>query len=52
MSLRNHMPRSSPRPPVTRADVAAASARLGIRVRRTPVMRVEANQLARSHPAF
>jgi threonine dehydratase len=37
---------------VTRADVAAAGARLGDRVRRTPVVRVEANQLTRSHPAF
>jgi threonine dehydratase len=37
---------------VTRADVAAARVRLGDRVRRTPVLRVEANQLTRSHPAF
>jgi threonine dehydratase len=37
---------------VTQADVAAAWARLGNRVRRTPVMRVEANQLTRSHPSF
>jgi len=37
---------------VTQADVAAARARLGNRVRRTPVMRVEANQLTGSHPAF
>src|SRR2546430_5208191 len=43
---------SSRRPPVTQADVAAARARLGNRVRRTPVMRVEANQLTGSHPAF
>jgi threonine dehydratase len=46
------MPGSSPRPPVTQTDVAAAWARIGNRVRRTPVMRVEANQLTRSHPAF
>lgn len=46
------MPASSPRPPVTHDDVAAAQARLGSRVRRTPVVRVEANQLTRSHPAF
>lgn len=38
--------------PVTKADVAAARARLGHRVRRTPVIRVEANQLTGSHPAF
>lgn len=37
---------------MTQADVAAAWARLRNRVRRTPVMRVEANQLTRSHPAF
>lgn len=41
-----------PRPPVTQADVAAAGDRLGDRVRRTPVIRVEANQLTRSHPAL
>jgi threonine dehydratase len=45
-------PAPSPKPAVTRADVAAAQARLGARVRRTPVMRVEADQLSRSHPAF
>ena len=52
MSLRNHMPGSSPRLPITQDEVAAAWARLCHRVRRTPVMRVEANQLTRSHPAF
>lgn len=46
------VPGSSQKPAVTPADVAAAWARLGIRVRRTPVMRVEANQLAAAHPAF
>lgn len=39
-------------PTVMKADVAAARARLRHRVRRTPVVRVEANQLTRSHPAF
>jgi threonine dehydratase len=43
---------SSLKPAVARADVAAARARLGTRVRRTPVMRVEADQLTPSHPAF
>ena len=47
-----NVPRWSLKPAVTRADVAAAQARLGTQVRRTPVMRVEADQLARSHPAF
>jgi threonine dehydratase len=37
---------------VTAADVEAAQLRLGTRVRRTPVMRVEANQLSPKHPAF
>jgi threonine dehydratase len=43
---------SSARPPVTRSDVTAAQQRLGSRVRRTPVMHVEANELNPSHPAF
>jgi threonine dehydratase len=46
------MPGSSLRPRVTRADVAAARARLSTRTRLTPVMRVEADQLTSSHPAF
>lgn len=46
------MSASSVKPVVAQADVAAAQARLGTRVRRTPVMRVEADQLMRSHPAF
>jgi threonine dehydratase len=37
---------------VTAADVKAAQVRLGTRVRRTPVMRIEANQLSPQHPAF
>jgi threonine dehydratase len=37
---------------VTGADVAAARARLGGRIRRTPVMRINANQLGCSHPGF
>ncbi len=36
---------------VTRADVLAAQSRMGARVRRTPTMRVEENQLG-VHPAF
>jgi threonine dehydratase len=46
------VPGSSLEPAVTHADVAAARARLGTRVRRTPVMRVEANQLTSAHPPF
>jgi threonine dehydratase len=45
------VPGSSRKPPVTQADVAAARGRLGIQVRRTPVLRVEADQLTASHPA-
>lgn len=37
---------------MTRADVAAAQARMGARVRRTPVVRVEADQVTSSHPGF
>jgi threonine dehydratase len=37
---------------VTRADVAVARKRLGSRIRRTPVIWIEANQLAPSHPGF
>lgn len=36
---------------VTHADVLAAQARMGSQVRRTPTMRIEANQLG-AHPAF
>jgi threonine dehydratase len=39
-------------PAVTRADVAAARERLGTRIRRTPVIRIESGQLGASHPAF
>ena len=37
---------------ITRADIDAARARLDRRVRRTPVMRVYADQLGPSHPGF
>ena len=37
---------------VTAADVEAAQERLGTKVRRTPVIRIDANQLSASHPAF
>lgn len=37
---------------VARSDIAAARARLGSRVRRTPVMRIEADQLGFAHPGF
>lgn len=37
---------------VTAADVTAAQERLGTQVRRTPVIRIEANQLSANHPAF
>jgi threonine dehydratase len=37
---------------VTRLDVVTAQERLGTQIRRTPVMRVEADQLGGSHPAF
>jgi threonine dehydratase len=40
------------KPAVTRADVAAAQERLGTRIRRTPVIRIETGQLGASHPAF
>ena len=40
------------KPAVTREDVAAAQQRLGTRIRRTPVIRIEAGQLGESHPAF
>lgn len=46
---------TEPHPPglfVTGADVAAARIRLGSKVRRTPVMRIEADQLGVTHPAF
>lgn len=36
---------------VTREDVLAAQTRLGSQVRRTPTMRIEANQLG-GHPSF
>ncbi|MCB5275399.1 Phenylserine dehydratase [Arthrobacter sp. SO5] len=36
---------------VTRSDVLAAQTRMGSQVRRTPTMRIEANQLG-AHPAF
>jgi threonine dehydratase len=39
-------------PAVTQADIAAARARLGARIRRTPVIRVGADQLTPSHPPF
>ena len=37
---------------VTLADITAAQARIGNRVRRTPVIRLEADQLGTSHPGF
>lgn len=39
-------------PHVTRDDVLAARARLGTWIRRTPVMRIEADQLGTTHPAL
>ena len=39
-------------PQVTRADVEAAQARLQGRVRRTPVIHVDADQLGGTHPQF
>jgi threonine dehydratase len=46
------MPGSADQTAVTRADVTAARARLDGRVRRTPVMRLDADQLGISHAPF
>ncbi|WP_394768670.1 serine/threonine dehydratase [Lacisediminihabitans sp.] len=43
---------SGDRSAVSRDDVLAAQRRLGTKVRRTPVIHIEANQLSPSHPAF
>lgn len=37
---------------VTAADVQAAQKRLGTQLRRTPVIRIKANELSAGHPAF